>query len=63
MGRLAQWLERVVDIDEVTGANPVSPTSPSGRRLSPATLVNMDGEQAAELIERAREAITATVAC
>ena len=25
-GRLAQWIERCVDIAEVTGSNPVSPT-------------------------------------
>ncbi len=25
MGRLAQWLERCVDIAEVTGSSPVSP--------------------------------------
>ncbi len=25
LGRLAQWLERCVDIAEVTGSNPVSP--------------------------------------
>ena len=29
-GRLAQWLERCVDIAEVTGSNPVSPILDEG---------------------------------